>query len=84
MRFRQVAPAETMPYVGCENYLEELRRAAEGAKEGPEHITFAEFAENFWNTEGTYAQSRVAHLYTCSRGYLDIAESNTRECVRKT
>jgi hypothetical protein len=62
----------------CENHLEERTRAEEEAKEKTQHITFAEFARDFWSTEGAYAQSRVAHLFTCSRGYLDIAESNTR------
>jgi len=65
----------------CERYLTQTARATAEAKEKTEHITLGEYARDFWNIDSTYAQSRMAHLYSCSRGYLDIAESNTRNHI---
>ncbi len=65
----------------CERYLAQADRSAAEAKEQAEHITLGEYAKGFWSVDGAYAQSRMAHLYSCSRGYLDIAESNTRNHI---
>lgn len=41
-------------------------------------ISLADYAAGFWSPEGHYAQSRLARGFAPARGYLDIAESNTR------
>jgi hypothetical protein len=43
-----------------------------------ENITLAEYAQGFWNPEGTFAPDRAAHGRAVSRTYLDIAEGYTR------
>ena len=65
----------------CERYLAENDKAKAAAKERAEHITLNEYAKGFWNINSAYAQSRMAHLSSCSRGYLDIAEGNTRNHI---
>lgn len=47
-------------------------------QERRENITLKDFAKDFWNPQGTFAQGRAAHGFTLSRGYLEIAESYTQ------
>lgn len=66
----------------CEGYLADEAEVELESRERAGNITLGEYAAGFWNPDGAYAQSRIAHLYTCSRGYLDVAESNTRNHIQ--
>ena len=55
----------------CERHLA-------SARDQVEHITFADYAAGFWQPDAAYATARIAHGYSCSKGYLEIAEGNTR------
>jgi len=59
----------------CEKWI------AEKATARAEDVTLRAYAADFWSVDGHYARSRVAHGFSCSRGFLDIAESNTRNHI---
>lgn len=51
-----------------------LRTKTEKSK----NITFSEYVKGFWNLSGAYAQGKIVRGYTISKGYLDIAQGNTK------
>jgi hypothetical protein len=46
-------------------------------REKKQNITLAEFAKDFWEHEGNFAQSRRARLRTITNGYLDNCAGTT-------
>ncbi len=65
----------------CERRLLEEKERAQREADAAKHITLAAYASGFWSSTGAYAQSRSARLFSCSKGYLEIAEGNTRNHI---
>jgi len=56
-------------------WCEERLRNGTNAKA---RIKLSEYVQGFWDIDGRYALGKIARGHTISNGYLEIAESNTR------
>jgi integrase len=61
-----------------QKYLDDIANAEKLKEQARLNITFLEFANGFWATDGLYAVGRRARLRTVSQGFLDIREGVTK------